>query len=120
MAAKANYSLDNMPEALRYFRLTGTEVVTVEGAESKFRVAEILFNTGQIAESERVVNEFISLNTTHPYWMARIFILLADISLKQGDKLPGRATLAGLLGYYTIDNDGILDEVKAKLDELSK
>ncbi len=120
MAAKANYSLDNMPEALRYFRLTGTEVVTVEGAESKFRVAEILFNTGQIAESERVVNEFISLNTTHPYWMARIFILLADISLKQGDKLQARATLQGLLGYYTIDNDGILDEVKAKLDELSK
>jgi hypothetical protein len=52
--------------------------------------------------------------------MARVFILLADISIKKDDKLQARATLQGLLDYYTIDNDGILDEVRAKLDELSK
>jgi len=120
MTAKAYYSLNKLSEALKYFRLIGTEVVTAEGAESKFRVAEILFNTGQDKESEKVVNEFIGLNTTHPYWMARIFILLADISVKQGDRLQARATLQGLLDYYTIDNDGILDEVRAKLDELSR
>lgn len=120
MAAKAHYSLGNMTEALRYFRMVANEVITVEGAESKYRVAEIIFNAGQTAESEKVVNEFVGMNTPHQYWMARVFILLADISIKKGDKLQARATLQGLLDYYSIDNDGILDEVRAKLDELSK
>jgi tetratricopeptide (TPR) repeat protein len=120
MAAKAHYSLNNETEALKYFRMVSNEVVTVEGAESKYRVGEILFKGGQVAESEKVVNEFIGMNTPHQFWMARVFILLADISIRKDDKLQARATLQGLLDYYSIDNDGILDEVRAKLDELSK
>jgi hypothetical protein len=66
-------------------------------------------------ESEKVISEFIDQNTPHQYWMARIFLLLADISLKKGDTLQARATLQSLKDYYTVDNDGILDEVKARM-----
>ena len=52
--------------------------------------------------------------------MARIFLLLADISIKKGDMLQARATLQSLKDYYTIENDGILDEVKAKLNSLDE
>ena len=52
--------------------------------------------------------------------MARMFLLLADISIKKGDTLQARATLQSLKDYYSIDNDGILDEVKAKLDSLNQ
>jgi TolA-binding protein len=120
LGAKAHLSLGHDAEALRYFRMTAKEVVTAEGAESKYRVAELLFKSGQTDESERVVNEFMELNTPHQYWMARVFILLADISVKKDDKLQARATLQALLDYYDVDDDGILDEVRAKLDELSK
>jgi len=34
--------------------------------------------------------------------------------------LQARATLQSLRDYYSIDNDGILDEVKAKLDSLNE
>jgi len=51
--------------------------------------------------------------------MGRMFILLSDISLKKGDQLQARATLESLRDYYTIDNDGILDEVKARLTEMN-
>ena len=120
MGAKAHLSLDRNQEALRYFRMTAGEVVSAEGAESKYRVADLLFKAGQAAESEKVVNEFIALNTPHQYWMARVFILLADISVAKNDRLTARATLQGLLDYYKADDDGILDEVRAKLDELSR
>lgn len=120
MAAKANLNIDRNQDALRYFRMTAGEVVSAEGAESKYRVADLLFKAGQTAESERVVNEFIALNTPHQYWMARVFILLADISIAKNDRLTARATLQGLLDYYKADNDGILDEVRAKLEELSR
>jgi hypothetical protein len=51
--------------------------------------------------------------------MGRMFILLSDISFKKGDQLQARATLESLRDYYTVDNDGILDEVKARLAELN-
>ncbi|MBE0673038.1 MAG: tetratricopeptide repeat protein [Bacteroidales bacterium] len=120
LCAKAHLSQNNFQDALKYFRKTAVEVVSAEGAESKYRVAELLFRTGETAESEKVVNEFIALNTPHQYWMARVFILLSDISITKNDKLTARATLQGLLDYYSVDNDGIIDEVKAKLEELSK
>jgi hypothetical protein len=52
--------------------------------------------------------------------MARVFLLLADISIKKGDTLQARATLQSLKDYYTVDNDGVLDEVRAKLNSLDE
>jgi TolA-binding protein len=119
MCAKANYSLNNFDEALRDFRKVANEVTSIEGAESKYRVAELLYKKDQAANAEKIVTEFINQNTPHQYWMAKIFLLLADISIKKGDTLQARATLQSLKDYYTIDNDGILDEAKAKLDSLT-
>lgn len=119
MNAKANYSLNNFDEALRDFRKVANEVTSVEGAESKYRVAELLFKKDQVGESEKVVSDFIQQNTPHQYWMARMFLLLADISIKKGDMLQAKATLQSLKENYTIDNDGILDEVKARMAALT-
>jgi TolA-binding protein len=119
MSAKANYSLNNFDEALRDFRKVATEVTSAEGAESKYRVAELLYKKDLSADAEKVITEFINQKTPHQFWMARMFLLLADISIKKGDTLQARATLQSLKDYYSIDNDGILDEVKSKLDSLS-
>jgi len=120
MSAKANYSLNNFDESLRDFRKVAKEVTSLEGAESKYMVAELLYKKDLTAESEKVISEFINQNTPHQYWMARIFLLLADISIKKGDTLQARATLQSLKDYYTIENDGILDEVKTKLGVLDE
>ena len=120
MSAKASYSLNNFDDALRDFRKVAIEVTSIEGAESKYRVAELLNKKELTAESEKVITEFIGQNTPHQYWMARMFLLLADISLKKGDTLQARTTLQSLKDYYSIDNDGILDEVKAKLDAMNE
>ncbi len=119
MEAKAYYSLNRYDEALRDFRKTSAEVSSAEGAESKYRVAEILNMKGQTADAEKVINEFISQNTPHQYWMAKMFILLADISVKKGDLIMARATLQSLRDNYSVDSDGILDEVREKLDALN-
>jgi len=120
MSAKANYSLNNFDDALRDFRKVATEVTSIEGAESKYRVAELLNKKDKTAEAEKIITEFIDQKSPHQFWMARVFLLLADISIKKGDSLQARATLQSLKDYYTIDNDGILDEVKAKLNSLDE
>jgi TolA-binding protein len=119
MSAKAHYSLNDYDEALKDFRKISNEVTSLEGAESKYRVAEILYRKGQTADAEKIINEFIDQNTPHQFWMARMFLLLSDISAKKGDKLQSRATLQSLKDNYPIDSDGIIDEVKAKLDSLN-
>jgi TolA-binding protein/predicted negative regulator of RcsB-dependent stress response len=120
MSAKANYSLNNFDDALREFRKVATEVTSVEGAESKYRVAELLNKKDKPGEAEKVITEFIDQKSPHQFWMARVFLLLADISIKKGDSLQARATLQSLKDYYKVDNDGILDEVKAKLNSLDE
>ena len=120
LSAKASYSLNNFDDALRDFRKVATEVTSIEGAESKYRVAELLYKKDKPAEAEKVITEFIDQKSPHQFWMARVFLLLADISIKKGDSLQARATLQSLKDYYTVDNDGILDEVKAKLNSLDE
>jgi hypothetical protein len=44
-----------------------------------------------------------------------MFILLSDISIQKGDLLQAKATLESLRDYYTLKDDGILDEVNDKL-----
>jgi TolA-binding protein len=120
MKAKANYSLNNFDEALTDFRKTAWEIVSVEGAESKYRVAELLYKKDQVDESEKVILEFIDQKSPHQYWMARMFLLLSDICVKKGDLLQARVTLESLRDYYAVKDDGILDEVRAKLSELNQ
>jgi TolA-binding protein len=120
MRAKANYTLDRYEEAIADFRKVGTEVISLEGAESKYRIAELLDKQNRTGESEKVILEFIDQKTPHQYWMARVFLLLADISQKKGDSLQARATLESLNDYYEVGNDGILDEVKARLSLLNE
>lgn len=119
MSAKANYSLDNVDESLAEFRKVATEVVSVEGAESKYRVAELLYKKDLPDESEKVIYEFIDQKSPHQFWMARMFLLLSDISIKKGDLLQAKATLQSLKDYYSVEDDGIMDEVKSKLDSLN-
>ena len=118
--AKAYYSIDRLDEAIADFRRVAVEVISVEGAESKFRIAELLNRQNRADEAERTAHEFIDQKTPHQYWLARVFLLIAEISLKKGDVLQARATLQSLNDYYGIDNDGILDEVKAKLSVLNE
>ena len=120
MKAKANYSLNNFDEALEDFRRTAREVVSSEGAESKYRVAELLYRKDQVDESEKVVLEFIDQKSPHQYWMAKMFLLLSDISVKKGDLLQARVTLESLRDYYTVRDDGILEEVKTRIDALNQ
>ena len=120
MKAKANYSLNNFDEALIDFRKVAREVTSTEGAESKYRVAELLYKQEKTDESEKIITEFIDQKSPHQFWMARMFLLLADISIKKGDVLQARATLQSLKDYYSVTNDGIMDEVKTRLDKLDE
>jgi lysozyme family protein len=59
------------------------------------------------------------MGSPHTYWPGRIFLLLSDISVKNGDTFQAKATLQSLIDYYTIKNDGIIDEARKRLAALN-
>ncbi|MBN2263271.1 MAG: tetratricopeptide repeat protein [Prolixibacteraceae bacterium] len=113
--AKSYYDLNNHDEALKYFNLFTNDTKSVEGAESKYYKAEILFNKKQYTESENEIMDFISKNTPHQYWLAKSFLLLSDIYLQKEDIFQAKHTLRSIIDNYNIDNDGILDDAKTKI-----
>ncbi|MDD4644712.1 MAG: tetratricopeptide repeat protein [Bacteroidales bacterium] len=91
------------------------DVKNVEGAESKYTIAEILYHKGLVDDAEKVILEFLDQNTTHQYWLAKSYILWSEIYLKRGDPFQAKATLQILKESYTRQDDGILKIVEEKL-----
>ncbi|MCG8700947.1 MAG: tetratricopeptide repeat protein, partial [Bacteroidales bacterium] len=86
--------------ALEEYRKLAKEVVSKEGAESKFKVAELLYNKGDLEESEKVILNFSEQSSPHDYWIARSFILWADIFLKRDDTFQAVETLQSIIDFY--------------------
>jgi TolA-binding protein len=126
---KAFYANKNNELALDEFRILSTEVNSGEGAESKYLICEIYFNDDQYDVAEHEIFDFASQNTSQEYWLAKTFILLADIYLKKDDKFQAQHTLKSIIDNYnqeakddviktaTEKYNLIVDEEKLKLEQ---
>jgi TolA-binding protein len=113
--AKAYYAKDNNIRALGLFEALSQEVASFEGAESKFRVAEINFKMNNDSIAEEIIYGFAQMNSPQAYWLAKSFILLSDIYFKKGDNFSAKHTLQSVLNNYLNETDGIKDEASEKL-----
>ncbi len=116
--AKSYYALEELDLAQSNFRRVASEVKSLEGAESKYRVAEIYFLKEQFDRAEQEINQFLELNTPHPYWMAKIFILDADMKVRKEDYFEAKHMLQAIIDYYEEPNDGIIEEASRKYNEI--
>ena len=112
--AGAFYELGRFALAQEEYMEVAKEVKSLEGAESKYRVAEIWYIRKDYKKAADVIFEFVDQNTPHQYWMAKAFLLLSDVYLAQGDDFQAGATLQSIIDYYEESNDGILDLAKRK------
>ncbi len=112
---KSYLETGDQEKAAEVLTVVARDVKNIEGAESKYLVAEILFRNGQVDKAEKEVLEFLDLNTTHQYWLAKAYILWAEIYLKRGDLFQAKATLQILKENYAKQDDGIIAAVDEKL-----
>lgn len=118
--AKSQAVLGQLDNALESFRKVAVEVSSKEGAESKFRIAEIYLKKNLDKRAEDEVYSLVSMNTPHQYWMASAFILLADIYMKAGDLFQAQHTLQSVLDHYNLLEDGIIETANRKLEDIRK
>jgi TolA-binding protein len=112
--AKALQARDRQMLAIDEYKKVATEVKSAEGAESKYRIAEIYYQRKEIDNAEKVIADFADKTTPHQYWMAKSFLLWADIFRDKGDDFQAIQTLQSLIDYYGNSNDGILAEAREK------
>ena len=66
--AKALLASDRQMLALEEFKKVAAEVKSAEGAESKFRIAEILLSSAKkLTNAEKVISDFADKTTPHQY-----------------------------------------------------
>jgi tetratricopeptide (TPR) repeat protein len=100
-----------------YKQLSGNKNGDV-AAESRYRIAEILFNADKLKEAETAANEAIHLSAGYDYWIVKSYLLLADILIKQKDYFNAKATLESIVKHTKITE--LKDEATKKLAEVKK
>jgi len=105
--------------ALDEFRILSRDVNSAEGAESKYLICEIYFNDKQTAIAEYEIFDFIGQKTSQEYWLAKTFILLADVYLQKNDVFQAKHTLKSIIDNYDpAANDEILNVAKEKYNKI--
>jgi tetratricopeptide (TPR) repeat protein len=118
--ASSFYKLNEMDFAYDFYGKVAHEVNSVEGAESKYLMIEILYERGELDQAETLVYEFIEMNTPHQYWMGMAFLALSDIYIEKGDEFSAINSLQSLIDYYTIPDDGIIANAKQRKAALTE
>ncbi len=103
--AKAYIALGETDLAIKDLRETGSQVRTATGAESKYLLAELLFKKGELDTAEAQIMEFASMNTQQQYWLAKSFVLLADIYIVRDDLFQAKQYLLSLQQNYRVQDD---------------
>jgi len=100
------------------FSALSKDTRTEYGAEAKYQLAQLYFDTKDIARAEKEALDFIeNSGTTHQYWLARCYILAADIYINKGDDNQARQYLNALKRNYkgSEDIDRMIDNRLEKI-----
>ena len=116
---KSLIALGNWTEAIKDVEVLKNDVSNSIGAESAFIMAEYYFYQKQLQQSEDEIVAFIDKKSPFQYWIARSFILLADIYIVKKDDYQAKQYLLTLKENYKA-NDDIEQMVNSRLADIDR
>jgi TolA-binding protein len=111
---KSYLNTDQQQKAFEQFKKLATDVKNTEGAEAKYQLALYYYNQNQQEKAEKEIFSFIELNSPHQYWIAKAYILLADIYHNRKNDFQAVNTLQSIIANYDNKDDGIIKEATDK------
>ena len=110
--AKAYIAMNQQNLAIADLKVLSADTRTSIGAEAKYLLANVYFEQGKLTDAEKEVNDFAKKNTPYQFWLARSFVLLADIYVKQNNDFQAKQYLLSLQKNYTT-----ADEIQTLITE---
>ena len=103
--AKA-YLVQNKNEgAIEDLSILAKDTRNVYGAEAKYLLAQLYYNMHKYDSAEKEVLDYINVSTPHSYWLARSFILLADVYMTNEKYIEAKQYLISLEQSYKAEDD---------------
>ncbi len=118
--AKSYFAQNKFDDAIAQYRIISRYNKTKQGAEAKYQIAHILYIQKKYELAKQEIFNFINLNTSYQFWLAKSFILLSDIYFDNNDYFQAKANLKGIVDNYKSVDDGIIDTAKEKLEKIKK
>lgn len=104
-------------EAEKIMRTIAANTDMKAGARAAVELADMLNTSGNTAEAEKLMTEFTDKGTPHAYWLARGYILLADICAERGKKYLAYEYMRSLKENYPGRELDIHDMINQRLNE---
>ena len=116
--AKSLLAVNKKSEAVVDLKVLAQDTRNVYGAEAKYLVAQILFDSGETKQAEAEVLQYVEVSTPHAYWLARSFVLLSDVYVKLGRQMDAKQYLLSLKQNYQAEDD-IAEMIESRLEKLN-
>lgn len=111
------YETEEFAESQRYWQ----ELIKLNNeyaAQAYYYLALINYRLNRPAEAERLIFELLSKLPSYEYWIARSFLVLADIYTDKGDYYQAKHALQGVIdNYHGIE---VVNEAKQKLQKIQQ
>ena len=116
--AKSYYAENDFENALIKYIIISKDIKSKEGAEAKYMIIKIYFDKKDYDKAQQEIYDFVAKNTSHQDWLAKSFIILANILEDSGDSFQAKHTLYSIIQNYTGDDRSIVDSANDKLIDI--
>ncbi len=110
---------NNPSQALKDLREIKIDTRTTIGAEAKYLISKAYDNLKMPKKAEQEIMSYAEIGTPHAYWLAKSFILLSDIYIKQNNDFQAKQYLLSLQKNYP-QQDEIQNLITKRLNEIAK
>ena len=97
---KSAYESDDFNTAVKEFGITDQLTSGEFGAESKYLLAYLSFKNNKLDDSENLIYQLPEQYADYAYWIAKGFILLADIYVERDNTFQAEQTLQSIIDNY--------------------
>ena len=116
IVGKSHYMKGNYSTALQWLDKSASADVSVYGAESAYYAASSAFKLNNLDDAENRVFSIADRFGSHEYWVAKSFILLADVYIAKDNAFQARETLRSVVDNCSIPE--LKTEAQSKLNQL--
>jgi tetratricopeptide (TPR) repeat protein len=118
-SGKSHLAKGEIDKAYTSFKETAALTTNEAGVESRFIMADILFQKNKLEDSKKQCLEIVNDLPAYEEWVIRSYILLADISAAKGDYAQAKASLRSIIDNYEGDPD-LIELAKFKLEQVEE